>query len=371
MTGRPTSWTCIQNFGGASGCGGSDPDNASDFIAPFVLDPNNQNTMYIASKYIYTNTAVRTGSTWTKQSTTDLTKDSTNANYVTAIHSAKNNGTSGTLYIGTSNGYAWYSGTSGTTLTEIDSGLATGYTITSFTTDPANGLHVLVTLSGYGTSHIYRSLTGSTAGTWTDITGSSLPAVPFNCIVLDPADSTHAYAGSDYGVYENTSVWTGNTWTSILGNLPTVSVQELGFNVSNGRLRAATHGRGIWEFLRTTTSPQEVSPSHNMTAVKGSGTAVNVTYIANCGDVDTTVYTGSLSTLQTSGISWTNRYCSKGATGSLTFDPGSTSIYFVVTGNNGAGTEGSYGKNSSNVERPAAGAGSPCSYTQNLTGTCP
>ncbi len=369
MTGTPMSWTCIQNFGGVSGCGGSDPDNATAFIAPFVLDPNNQNTMYIASKYIYTNTAVRTGSTWTKQSTTDLT-GAVSGNYVTTIHSAKNNGTSGTLYIGTSNGKAWYSGTSGTTLTEIDSGLASGVTITSFTTDPANGLHVLVTLSGYGTSHIYRSLTGSTAGTWTDITGGALPAVPFNCIVLDPADSTHAYAGSDYGVYENTSVWTGNTWSAIQGSLPSVSVQELGFNVSTGRLRAATHGRGIWELLRSTTSPQEISSSKNMKATKGSGTAVNVTFTASCGDVDTTVYTGSLSTLQSGGISWSNRYCNLGATGSLAFDPGSTSIYFVVVGNNGLTAEGSYGQATSG-ERPAAGAGSPCAYTQNLTGTCP
>ncbi len=365
----PSSWSCIQNFGGVSGCSGSNPDGSTAFIAPFVLDANNQDVMYTGSKYLYVNSDVRNTSSWAKPSATDLT-GGVSGNHVSAIHSARNSGGgSGTGYIGTSNGKAWYFSGGGAALTDISSGLS-GATVTSFVTDPANGLKVLVTLSGFGASHVYRSLTGSTAGTWTDITGA-LPAVPFNTIVLDPNDVTHAYAGSDYGVYENTSVWTGTAWTSIQGNLPSVSVQELGFNVVNHRLRAATHGRGIWEFLRTTTSPQEISPAHNMTAVKGSGTTVNVTYTVNCGDVDTTVYTGSLATLQSGGISWTNRYCSNGATGTLVFDPGNNNVYFVVVGNNGIATEGSYGKNSSNAERPAAGAGSPCAYTQNLTGTCP
>lgn len=369
MTASPSNWgTCIRNFGSCNSCSGSCiPDSATAFIAPFTLDTNNQDIMYTASKYLYVNSDVRNTSTWTKPSTTDLT-GGVSGNHVSTIHSASNNGSAGVLYVGTSNGKAWYSGNSGTNLTDISTGLS-GATVTAFITDPANGLHVLVTVSGFGTPHVYRSLTGSTAGTWTNITGS-LPAVPFNTIVLDPTDSTHAYAGSDYGIYENTSVWTGTSWSSIQGNLPSVSVQELGFNVLNHHLRAATHGRGIWEFLRTTTSPQEISPAHNMTAAKGSGTAVNVTYTVNCGDVDTTVYTGSLSTLQSGGISWANRYCSNGATGTLTFNPGNNNVYFVVVGNNGLATEGSYGQGTSG-ERPAAGAGVPCAYTQNLAGSCP
>jgi len=44
-------------------------------------------------------------------------------------------------------------------------------------------------------------------------------------------------------------------------------------------------------------------------------------------------------------------------------------VYFVVVGNDGT-SEGSYGQTSS-AERPAAGSGSPCAYTQNLSGSCP
>jgi len=369
MVGSPSSWTCIQNINGCSGCDGSCiPDGSTAFIAPFVLDANNQNTMYTGTYRLWSNTAPRTGSTWTAISPT-LTGST--SNYVTAIHSAKNNGTAGTIYAGTSNGKAQVTINGGTNWTDVSTGLPSGYWITSFTTDPTNGLHVLVTVSGYGTPHIYRSLTGSTSGSWTNITGT-LPAVPFNTIILDPADANHAYAGSDFGVYENTAVWTGTTWTSITSNLPAVSVQQLGY-VSGGKLRAATHGRSVWELIKSTLStPKEDSPSKDMKAAKATGTQISVTFTNGCGALDNTVYTGSLATLQSSGVSWTGRYCNKGVTSPLTFDPGTTTnIYFVLVGNNTDGIEGSYGQATGSVERPAAGAGSPCSYTQNLTGVCP
>jgi hypothetical protein len=374
MTTSPTSWgTCIRNFGGCTTpltrCSGNCvPDSATGFIAPFTLDANNQNIMYTGSKYLYVNSAARSGNSWSQPSTTDLSVGGS-GDYVTYVHSAKNNGTSGTLYVGTSNGKAWVSPDSGTTMNNITTGLAAA-SITCFTTDPTNGQKVLVTLSGFGTNHVYRSSNGG--ATWTDITGV-LPAQPFNCVALNPSDANHAYAGSDFGIFENTAVWTGNTWTSITGNLPAVSVQEIGFNVSTGKVRVATHGRGIWELgtVSTASYPQEASPSHNMTAARGSGTTVNLTFTNACGATDNTVYWGDLGTLATSGIAWSGRSCNEGTTGTCTFDPGAGNAYFVIVGNNVVGMEGSYGKTSSNVERPSAGPGSPCAYTQVINGTCP
>ncbi len=116
-------------------------------------------------------------------------------------------------------------------------------------------------------------------------------------------------------------------------------------------------------------NPKEASPAKNMTARRGSGTAVSVTYTPACGASNHTVHAGSLNTLRTTGIAWSQRFCSLGTSGSLTFDPGSSSVYFVVVGNNGS-VEGSYGRGSSG-ERPPAGTGGACSYTQDLSGTCP
>jgi hypothetical protein len=361
MTGTPSSWTCIQNINGCSGCsGGCTPDGRCAFIAPFVLDANNQNTMYTGTYRIWKNAAPRTGSTWSSIST-DITGGS---GYVTAIHSARNNGTTGTIYAGTSSGKAYMTTDGGTNWNNRSTGLS-GASVTSFTTDPADGLKVLATVSGYGAPHIYRSTTGGAS--WTNITGS-LPAHPFNTIILDSADANHAYAGSDFGIFENTAVWTGSTWTSITSNLPAVSVQQLG-KVTGGKLRAATHGRGIWELTVSATTPKEASPSKNMTATRGAGTSLTVSFASGCGATDNTVYAGNLATLGSSGVAWTSRFCNKGTSSPITFDPGAGNVYFVVVSNEGS-LEGSYGQGSTG-ERPAAGAGSPCAYTQNLTGTCP
>jgi hypothetical protein len=104
-----------------------------------------------------------------------------------------------------------------------------------------------------------------------------------------------------------------------------------------------------------------------MTAQR-SGTAVSVAYEPACGATQHTVYAGDLGTLRTGGLAWSQRSCGLGASGSFSFIP-SGSVYFVVVGNNGT-TEGSYGTTSAG-ERPAAGAGGGCSYTQDLSGVCP
>jgi hypothetical protein len=114
-------------------------------------------------------------------------------------------------------------------------------------------------------------------------------------------------------------------------------------------------------------NPKEASPLDNMTAARSAG-LVAVTYTPACGATQHTVYAGDLGTLHAAGLSWSQRFCSLGASGTLSFTPVGN-VYFVVAGNNGA-FEGSYGQASSG-ERPAAGSGGGCSYTQDLSGTCP
>jgi hypothetical protein len=125
---------------------------------------------------------------------------------------------------------------------------------------------------------------------------------------------------------------------------------------------------GVCVFPVAGTHPKEASPLGNMTAQRGTGASVAVTYTPACGATQHTVYAGDLATLRTSGLAWGQRFCSLGASGSLTFTP-SGNVYFVVAGNNGT-TEGSYGRTST-AERPAAASGGACSYVQDLSGTCP
>jgi hypothetical protein len=125
---------------------------------------------------------------------------------------------------------------------------------------------------------------------------------------------------------------------------------------------------GVCVFPAAGANPKEASPSGRMTALRGIGASVSVTYTPACGATDHTVYAGTLGTLRTGGLVWSQRFCSLGTSGSLSFTP-SGNVYFVVAGNNGT-TEGSYGRTSAG-ERPAAGAGGGCSYRQDLSGTCP
>ena len=68
-------------------------------------------------------------------------------------------------------------------------------------------------------------------------------------------------------------------------------------------------------------------------------------------------------------VSWQNSYCNV----TTTFDPGNPAAgqfyYFVVVGQNGV-LEGSYGQNSSGVERPESVGIGACEMAQGL-GSCP
>ena len=99
--------------------------------------------------------------------------------------------------------------------------------------------------SGSQPGHVFLTLDGGAS--FTDVSGA-LPDEPVFTVAVDPARPNDVYIGTEYGVYVNTSGWTGTTWTKInAGQLPNVHVHQLEFSRANGKLRAATHGRGIWE----------------------------------------------------------------------------------------------------------------------------
>lgn len=242
MGSNAMNFQCIRNFGGCSDCNNfvCNPDSRTAFIAPFALDPTDQKILYTGSNKIYKNADARNTNSWTAISN-DLTGDQTS--WISAIHPAKNNGQIGTIYVGTLNGKVQVTSNGGGTWTDRSAGLAQA-TVKAFATNPQDASKVLVALSGYQAQHIYMSV--NAGAVWTDITGG-LPAIPFNTIALDPNDVNHAFAGADQGVFENRSVWTGGAWTDATANLPLAAVFELEFNPTNRRLRAATHGRSVWE----------------------------------------------------------------------------------------------------------------------------
>ena len=97
--------------------------------------------------------------------------------------------------------------------------------------------------------------------TWTNFSGfppTALPDIPANAIVVD-SQSAMVYVGTDQGVYASkTNDFHGASWSLVGGgvgrripNAPVMGLQI--FNDGGTKLlRAATYGRGVWEFVLST-----------------------------------------------------------------------------------------------------------------------
>ena len=111
---------------------------------------------------------------------------------------------------------------------------------------PTNSNIIWVTLGGFGTGHVYRSTDGG--NTWEDRSGSGLtglPDVPTNAILLDPFNANTIYVGNDLGVY--ISLNAGATWYDFNGGLwDATQIMDL-VAVPGNKIRAATHGKGVFE----------------------------------------------------------------------------------------------------------------------------
>jgi len=100
-----------------------------------------------------------------------------------------------------------------------------------------------VVFSGFGTSHIYKST--NSGDNWTDI-GQSLPDVPTSSVIVDPLSPNHVYIGNDIGVYVSTN--NGTNWSEFQnGMIDAAIIMDLSISPDNRKLRAATHGKGVFE----------------------------------------------------------------------------------------------------------------------------
>jgi len=131
--------------------------------------------------------------------------------------------------------------------------------------DPTDPNRVFVTLSGFGTSHIYMSVDGGT--TWSDL-GGGLPNVPHNAVFISPvpgaAGRGQVYVGNDLGIFVANSVpltgplgaTTTVTWHNYSQGMGDATMVSDILATNTLKLRVATYGRGIWETdLASTTLP--------------------------------------------------------------------------------------------------------------------
>jgi hypothetical protein len=94
---------------------------------------------------------------------------------------------------------------------------------------------------------------------------------------------------------------------------------------------------------------------------------IQVTYAPACSATDHILHSGPLAGARL--YLYTASACALGTSGTASFNPGTASFFFLIAGNDGS-TEGSYGKDSHGVERPAEMDPSACTLPQNPDATC-
>jgi len=226
-------------------------DPGPRFIAPFSADPSSTNTWVAGGEFVWVQHAgfaIKDATAWTSvfdlgvgHSATSVAVSRGKA-YVGWCGPCNNQGFTRGIAVGNTDGTGWKQ------LTLPVSGLLPNRFVAALAVDPAAATHVVVGFSGFsrawtegpgaGIGHLFESF--DSGATWTDIS-ANLPDVPVDSVKLLADDSI--VVGTDFGVVIRQP--DARTWSRLGAGLPTATVTGLDL-APNGRLYAATHGRGIW-----------------------------------------------------------------------------------------------------------------------------
>ena len=243
--------TIYRNAGGSPfvygdiyfGIGDANNAATANFIAPFILDPNNSNTMLAGGLSLWRSNDVKSfipAPTWAA-----VPKPNPNSSLISAI--AVSPSTSTVIAVGHNNGdiFLTFNGTDvAPSWSKIDTANLPNRFVTRLTIDHTRSpAWVYATFGGFTGDNVYR--TTNFGASWNDITGpaaSGLPNVPVRSLVFHPGNANLLYVGTEIGVF--TSDNAGATWELPQDGPANVSVDELFW--LGGDLIAATHGRGLY-----------------------------------------------------------------------------------------------------------------------------
>jgi photosystem II stability/assembly factor-like uncharacterized protein len=202
------------------------------------------------------------GDTWTAPAgTLDLTKGV--GDVLSSIAVARSN--TQVIYTGSARGRAMVSSDGGVSWTDVTAGLPNRF-IESIVVDPTNPAAAYLSVSGFGTGHVFKTVNGG--ATWADAS-DNLPNIPVNALLLDPLNPQVVYAGTDVGVYR--SATGGGAWETFNEGLPPVLVTAFAAQ-PGGRIQLATYGRGAYELITAQGGPSTVAFNASETSVsEGAG----------------------------------------------------------------------------------------------------
>ncbi len=208
------------------------------FSAPYELSPVHPNVIYAGAERLHLSR--NRGESWSATSSAPI--DPNNPILTIALSEQDEQ----LIYLSTAplaggTAKVWRSRDSGNSWTMLE-GLPNRIA-TDIVLHPDDPAVVYITFAGFGTPHLYRSKDGGQS--WEPLT-NGLPDLPAGTLFIDPLNPEHLYLGNDLGVF--VSFDEGANWQLHGRGMPEAAmVLHLSYSPANRRLRAATHGRGVYE----------------------------------------------------------------------------------------------------------------------------
>jgi hypothetical protein len=258
------NWSFHGGFSGSSSgpyCDGSfdtnngiDPNDDVNFYAPQALGPGSPNTWYFGTDKLYRSADRADNAVAVSQLLeTDFAP-------ISAIAIAPQD--DNVRVVGLNDGRVFATGTGGTILAQV-AGVGSGTPGTPATgvgriaIDPNNKNVAYVCFNGFGTptspiAHVWKTTNLAAAdGVKFIPVSAGLPDVPVNAIAIDPVTfstpcgSSDVYVGTDVGVFYSPDG--GSSWSAYGSGFPHAAVFGLEIQNPSRVIRAATHGRGLYE----------------------------------------------------------------------------------------------------------------------------
>ena len=204
------------------------------WIAPLFYDPIDQMKIYSLGDKVTVSEDF--GSTWNDLATPFGLTES--VNYATIAENNSDN------IVVTRGNQIKLSVDGGITFTSIESNLPNNY-ITDVAFDPNNDDIIIVTYGSYNGNNNKVYVTYDQGNTWQNIT-YNLGYLPVRSVVIDHSENSTIYIGTEIGVYKKSM--SANSWELYSQGLPNMSILELEIIYGSNTLRAATWGRGLWEY---------------------------------------------------------------------------------------------------------------------------
>lgn len=294
-----------------NGCGGN---NDANFIAPFVLDPNNSSTMYVGGARLWRSTNVKAATpAWSAvKGYTAAPQDY----YARISRIAVAPGNSNIVWVGNNGGAVYKSSDANLTSPSWaakGSGTLPNRMVLGILVDKTSAETVYVSFGGYSTGNLWRTTDGG--ATWTSI-HNNLPATPIRSIERHPDNANWLYAGTEVGIYSSEDG--GATWNTTNDGPANVSVDQL-FWYNSSTLVAVTHGRGMFTASVSAAGSSSLQFGASSASVnEGSSASLSVTRTGSATAAASINYTTAAGTA-TSGVDFT------ASSGTLSWGAGDTS----------------------------------------------